>query len=142
MSKQQEIAVRRDILTNTLERWVQVEEQTITSASAMMEQANSQLVKQVMRLILRDSEKHRELLGTLLEITNGTLSITPEEMGEIDKLLVEHKQIETESIILARAALEQTNHFVVRQLLEYLLEDEKKHLTMTENVEEYKRKIY
>lgn len=142
MSKQQEIAVRRDIFTNILERWVKVEGQTIASANALIEKADSVLVRQVMRLILRDSEKHQELLGTLLEIANGTLTITPEELGEVDKLLLEHKQIEAESIILGQSALEQTNHFVIRQLLTYLLDDERKHLAMTENTEEYKRKIY
>ncbi|NGZ27437.1 MAG: ferritin-like domain-containing protein [Magnetococcales bacterium] len=142
MSTQQEIAIRRDILTQTLERWVVVEQQTIESATNLIAAAKSDLVKQVMRLILRDSEKHKELLTTLLQITNGLVTITPEEVGEIDRLLEDHKQIEAESIILANSALEQTNHFVVRQMLEYMLQDERKHLTMTENAEEYKRKIY
>lgn len=142
MSSKEEIAIRQEILDRTLTRWQEVEEETIANANVLIEKSQSTLVKQVMRLVLRDSEKHRELLQTLLGVLHGTITMTPDELGEISELLEKHKQIENESIILANAALEHTTHYVMRQLLTYMLEDERKHLLMTEQVQEYKRRIY
>lgn len=142
MGTQAEVANRNETLSRTIAQWLVVEETTIRSAAQLVASTQSTLVQQVMRLIQLDSEKHREILGTIQGILSGTITMTPEELGEISALLEEHKRIEGESIILGNTALEHTEHFVIRQLLGYLLEDERKHVTMTEQVQEYKRKIY
>ncbi|MBF0284778.1 MAG: hypothetical protein HQL51_09995 [Magnetococcales bacterium] len=139
---QQEAELRRDIFNRTIVRYLEVEEETIASTDELLATATSPMVQQLMLLIKRDSEKHREILHTIQNLASGVVSMTPEEMGEINVLLTHHKQIEAESVVLARSALENTQHVVIRHLLEYMLEDERKHVTMTEQMEDYKRKIY
>lgn len=140
--KKEKVAKREEILRLTVDRYMEVEEQTIASATKLMASCSSVLVRQMMKLIRMDSEKHREILGTIKEILEGTLVVTPEEMAEVDKLVKEHLSIENESIVLARYALDNTKHFAIRHLLQHLLEDERRHVAMTEQVADFKGKLY
>lgn len=143
MSKKKEkVALREEILRTTVERYIGVEEQTIASADTLMATCASPLVRQMMKLIRMDSEKHREILGTIKSILEGTVVVTPEEMAQVDKLVKDHLAIENESIILARVALDNTRHFAIRHLLQHLLEDERRHVAMTEQISDYKGKLY
>lgn len=139
-SKQDRVKVREEIFDRTIARWLEVEEETIASADKLMSASQDLLVVQMMNLIRRDSEKHREILKTIQAIQSGVVAVSPDSIGEIDKLLNHHKQIEHESLILGRTAKDHSRSFIIRQLLDYLLEDERKHIAMTESVEEYKRK--
>ena len=142
MTTQEKAAVRNDILEHTIARWLEVERETIDSTEKIKASTGSLLVKQMMDMIRMDSVKHCTILETIQQIMQGTITMTPEEMGELSELLQKHLQIENESIVLARSALDSTDHMVIKKLLEYLLEDEQKHVTMTEQVQDYKQGLY
>jgi hypothetical protein len=89
-----------------------------------------------------DSMKHKELLKVVQECINGTITMTPEELGTISSLIEGHSKIEKEAIDIAEKSLADSKHFVISQIIKYILEDERKHFSMSTDMNAYKSHIY
>jgi rubrerythrin len=57
-------------------------------------------------------------------------------------MIYQHMELEKETISIAEKALKNCRLFPQRHLLTYLLEDEKKHYRLLDQIEDFKRKIY
>lgn len=142
MSDQQtDPKLREEILNNTVKRYIEVEEETIASCLALQTQVKGFLARQMMEMIRWDSQKHLSILLTIKQIQEGVITLTQEELGEVDALMDKHIQIEQESMILARAGMENSKNPIVQRLFEHLLEDERRHVTMSENLVETKKNV-
>jgi len=138
----QDIVERRSAFEEGIGRWQKLEDATIESCEKIMNATDNVLVKTIARLIKSDSQKHKEILDVISDALSGTISLTPEELGGISELLEAHLKMEKGSIMLAEDEFENSRHFVVRHLLSYLLEDEKKHFKLMSQLIDFKKKIY
>ena len=125
-----------------IRKWQQVEDVTIESCEALKDATDNILVQTIADIIRADSVKHKEVLGVILKALDGTITLRPEELGNMSSLLETHLNIERESIALAMDELENSRHFVIRELLSYLLEDERKHYKLLSQLNDFKRQLY
>ncbi len=125
-----------------IRKWQLVEDTTIESCEALIDATGNELVKTIAGVIKADSIKHKEILAVITDALNGTITLAPEELGGLSSLLDNHIKIERDSIALATEEFENSRHFVVRELLSYLLEDERKHYKLMSQLNDFKRQLY
>ena len=127
--------IQENIATN-MRHWQKIENASITQCGEIAAQTKNPIVRTVMEIIKTDSQRHhqvQELIASSLEST--TISISPEEIGEVWDMIQKHIDMEKKTETLARESLEALKGkkmLVQEYLLRYLLEDETK-LTMQQN---------
>lgn len=125
-----------------ISKWMELEDVTIAHCDRIKDSTENRLVEIIVDSIRSDSEKHKVMLGFITEALNGTITLEPDELGELSVLLDEHLAIEKSSIEMAQREFENSRHFVIRHLLSYLLADEKKHYKLMSQLKDYQRQLY
>ena len=74
-------------------------------------------------------------------MTKKALVLTPDELKGISSLLNRHITIEQKSIDLGEETITVTRDATARQLLKLILEDEKKHAKLVEQINELKFRV-
>jgi rubrerythrin len=133
---------RKEYFEEGVEKWLRLEDDTIASCEKIIDASDNAMVKLMAGLVKTDSQKHIEILNFIKEALDGTITLTPDELGNISELLDAHIQIEKDSITLGEAEYEESRHFVVRHLLSYLIMDETKHFKIFNQLRDYKRQLY
>jgi rubrerythrin len=137
------IAENEPDLVATLKQWQLIEDGSIAQTTLVMEQTKNPLIRLVMEIIRQDSVMHRRVQQVLIDsMEKEAFSLTPEELAQIWHLIEKHAEMEKETIALAEKALKNCRLFVQRHLLNYLIEDEKKHDRLLGQLEDFKRGIY
>ena len=142
MSRKEELVVRRANFDKNIAKWIEIEELTVGSCDAILKKSKSPIVNAMMKAIKMDSQKHKELLKVVQECLEGTITMTPDELGTISSLIEGHSKLEKEAIDMAEKTLADSRHFVVSQIIKYILEDERKHFAMATDMNAYKSHIY
>lgn len=137
----------QELIVGNMRQWQKVENAAVAVTGRAIEKTGNPIIRLVMEIIQRDSQMHyrvQELIADSLE--SKTITLTPEEVGEVWSIIEEHIRIEKETIALARQALDATGKskglLVQRYLLEYLLKDEEKHDAVLANLEAVKKDMY
>jgi hypothetical protein len=123
-------------------KWMELEDVTIAHCDKITDATDNRLVEIIVDSIRTDSEKHKVLLSFITEALNGTITLEPDELGELSVLLDEHLEIEKSSIDMALREYDNSRHFVIRHLLSYLLADEKKHFKLLSQLKDFQRQLY
>lgn len=137
--------IQEQIVSN-MRRWQKVENGSVASTGRIMEKTNNPLVRLVMEIIQRDSQFHyrvQEFISDTLE--KKPVSLTPDELGEVWDMIERHIEIEEKTVELAEEALgaiKGKKMLVVEYLLNYLLEDEKKHNLILAHLAKIKDGMY
>ncbi len=142
MSRKEEMVARRANFEKNIAKWIEIEKLTVGSCDAIMKKSKSPIVNAMMKAIKMDSQKHEELLKVVQECLEGTITMTPEELGTISSLIEGHSKLEKDAIDIAEKTLADSRHFVVSQIIKYILEDERKHFAMATDMNAYKSHIY
>jgi rubrerythrin len=122
-----------------LKRWKELEAATIKSCGAITKKTKNPLVKTLITSIASDSAKHKSILQLIIDsMTKKAFVLTPDEVSQIAALLNKHIDLENEAIDIAEQAVKISKDPVTRQLLLLILEDEKKHASLTEQINELK----
>ncbi len=130
-------------LTGVLRRWQKLEDSTIEHTTAVIDKTGNSLIKLVMEIIRHDSVMHKQVQQVMLDsLEKEAFSLTPEELADIWDMIEKHAAMEKETIALAEKAQRNCRLFVLRHLLSYLIEDEKKHDRLLTQLEDFKRGIY
>ncbi len=132
-------------LISTMESWQKVEDASIASTGRVIEKTTNPIVRLVMEIIQRDSQMHHRVQGWIAESLQKTVCLSPEEVGDVWGLIEEHIKIEEKTQKLAQESLEATKGskmLVQSYLLEYLLDDEKKHSRLLERLENIQKGMY
>ncbi len=140
--KKEELVKRRANFDKNIEKWIEIEELTIGSCDAILKKSKSPVVNALMKAVKMDSQKHKELLGFVQQCLDGTITLTPEELATASDLIETHVKYERDAIVMAEKSLEDSRHFVINQVLKYILEDERKHFSMVTDINSYKSHIY
>lgn len=137
--------LQQEIISN-MRSWQQLENATIGITGQVMERTNNPIIRLIMEVIQRDSQMHylvQEWIADSLE--SKTVSLTPEELGEVWDTIELHIELEKKSVEMAEKSLSSLNgKGMVTQayLLNYLKEDERKHNNLLSSLDSIKIKMY
>jgi rubrerythrin len=122
-----------------LKRWKDIEAATIKSCGAITKKTKNPLVKTLITSIANDSAKHKIILQLIIDsMTKKAFVLTPEDVSQIAALLDKHIDLEHEAIDVAEQAIKISTDPIAKQLLRLILEDEKKHANLAEQINELK----
>jgi rubrerythrin len=126
-------------LIEILRSWRTTETYTIKGCEKLLARSDNQLVKTIISAIRSDSEKHRDILQLILDsMTKQAIHLTPEEIADIASSIDRHISIEEKTIGYTEKAIGKATDPVMKQLLRYILDDEKKHERMLTQLSELK----
>lgn len=126
---------------NLLKKWRGIERSTINMTNKMLMEVDNPILLALMDTIKRDSEKHKEILGLIIDGLEGVTVLTHEDMGKLNLFIEKHAEIEKQSVEIAEQALGRVRNALPKFLLNYLLVDEKKHDMIIDGLAELKAKI-
>ena len=133
-------------IVQNMERWQKIEDSSVASTAHIIEKTDNPIVRLVMEIIQRDSQMHhrvQELIADSLQ--TKTITLTPEEVGDVWGMIESHIELERDTVRIAEESIEalKGKKMVVQQyLLEYLLQDENKHTAILERLENVKKAMY
>ena len=138
--------IQENLVAN-MQSWQKVEDASVASTGRVIEKTDNPVIQLVMEIIQRDSQMHHRVQQWIADsLTVKAVSLSPEELGEVWEMIEQHIAIEKKTQVLASASLEAAKGskgmLLQAYLLEYLLEDEKKHDLMLQRLEEIKKGMY
>lgn len=120
--------------------WQKLEDTTIKFSSDTLKKTKNPIIKMTMEMIKNDSQKHRVMQQMLIDsLTKEALHLRPEELELLSDGLNEHIAAEAKSLELADEALKNSELFITRYILSYLIADETKHHNLLNKLNELKR---
>lgn len=133
-------------IVDNMKRWQKIENSAVASTGNVIEKTENPIVRLVMQIIQRDSHMHYRVQELIAEsLTTRTVTLTPEELADVWAMVEKHIDLEKKTIELAEealAAIRGKKMVVQEYLLEYLLEDEKKHNHVLESLATIKKGMY
>jgi len=124
----------------TIKDWQKLEDETIKYADTLMKKSKNRLVKMTMEMIKHDSQKHKAMQQMLIDsLTKEAFILTPDDLASLSDGLNKHLAAEAKSLELADEALNNSEMFVTRYILSYLIADEQKHHSLLSKLNELKR---
>ena len=125
-----------------LRRWQEVERQSVSSLTEIMEKSQNPFVGLIMEIIRQDSLTHHRVQQFLIDsVTVSAPSLSREELVEVWDMIEKHDAGERQALELAKRLLDEAWTPVQKQLLSYLLKDEAKHDELLEQLGEMKRQL-
>jgi hypothetical protein len=136
----------RTDLVKRMEYWQAIERRSVASATAVLEKTNHPLLRLVMEIIQRDSQIHERVQQFIIDsVDRQPVTLRPEEMGDISALLDAHLRLEDQMAEAVNATIEHIRGhkmLVEEYLLDFLVQDERKHATMLRSLDKVKRGLY
>ena len=126
-------------MVKLLRNWQKLERKAIDDTAGIIEEAKNPLVRMVMSIIRHDSLMHHRVQQFLIDsVTEQDVPLSREDLADIWDKIEEHDRLEKKTISLATELRDQAWSPVHKHLLTYLLEDEKKHDGLLEQLQEVK----
>lgn len=136
----------QDNLVNTMKNWQKVEKASVSSTSEIINKSENPIIEMIMEIILHDSQLHFRVQDLIIRSLEQTALVLPtEDLQAIWSQVEKHIEIEKHTIELAEEALNalKGKKMVVQEyLLRYLLQDEKKHNILLEDLSVIKKGMY
>ena len=133
-------------LVKTMRRWQGIERQSIASTGAVIGKTTSPLIHLVMEVIQNDSQLHHRVQQFIIDsIDSAPVPVSPEDMREISSLIDAHLRLEDEMVGAVNTAIAQVKGKkmgVQEYLLNFLVEDEKKHASLLSSLAAIKSTLY
>ncbi|MBI5641395.1 MAG: hypothetical protein HZA17_13325 [Nitrospirae bacterium] len=124
----------------TIKDWQKLEDETIKHADGLLKKSKNRLIRMTMEMIKHDSQKHKAMQQALIDsITKEAVILSPEDLAVLSDGLNKHLAAEAKSLELADEALNNSELFVTRYILSYLIADEQKHHSLLGKLNELKR---
>jgi len=146
MAKRKSRKIMQEKLISNMESWQKIEDSSVASTGRVIEKTTNPVVRLVMEIIQRDSQMHHRVQGFIVDTMKKMVSLTPEEIGEVWRMIENHIKIEKKTVELAESSLAEIEGskgmLVQSYLLEYLLDDEKKHNQLLERLADIQRGMY
>ena len=134
--------LQQEIIAN-MKNWQNAENDSVASTAQILKKTGNPVIRLVMEVIQRDSLMHhrvQEFIADSLEYK--TVSLSPDELTEVWDMIEHHNELEkkmvgnTEQMV---AHLKGTGvNVVIKYLLNYLMEDEKKHKYLLDSLDNIK----
>ncbi len=120
--------------------WQRLEDETIRFSDELLKKSKNKLIRMTMEMIKSDSQKHKVMQQMLIDsVTKEPFVLSPDDLNVLGSGLNKHITAEAKSLELAEQALENSELFVTRYVLSYLIADEHKHHNLLSRLEDLKR---
>lgn len=130
---------RAEEMVKILRSWQNIERQALSDTAEIIQETRSPLVRIIMEIIRNDSLMHHRVQQFLVDsLTLADVPISREDIAEVWEKLEAHDKVEKRTIKLAEQLRDQAWSPMHKQLLSYLLTDERKHDTLLEQLNELK----
>ena len=130
-------------LVKTLKKWQKIEDESVKSTSAIIAKTKNPIVRQIMEIIKQDSAMHKKVQQVIIDsYEKKAINLEPDELSDIWEMVEDHIELEKETVRLAEESRKNSNNFIVRYLLGYLMTDEQKHNDILQQMEDIKRGMY
>jgi len=140
MAKQKEL---NENLVKILKQWQHIEDESVKSTSAIIAKTSNPIIRQIMEIIKQDSAMHKKVQQVIIDsFEKEAISLAPEELSDIWSMVEKHIELEKETVRLAEEARKNSNSFMIRYLLGYLMKDEQKHNEILQQMEDIKGGMY
>lgn len=121
-----------------LEIWINVEKNAMKATSDILSKVDDKLLRALIGDIRGDSRKHKELLELVMAVeTKGTQLM----QGQADDLLASfistHALLEENAVEVAENAIDKVSNPISKLIINYILQDEKKHDFLMDALEKY-----
>jgi|SRR5208283_5012106 len=132
--------IRQDkTLLSLLRKWQVIEDKTINSCETILKKTGNPIITTLSMAIRNDSEKHKSILQLVIDgMTKTGFVLSPDDLADVASLLGKHILLEQKSIAVATAAIGISRDTITTQMLKLILEDEKKHKKMAQQMNELK----
>lgn len=112
---------------NIIDHWINIEKNTIRVTKELLEKSQGKLINTMIGCIRDDSKKHQELLELIKKEINGESVVDDFEKESLTRFITAHTKVEENAVEIAEDALKKSKNPVINLILEYILQDEKKH---------------
>ncbi|MBI4878357.1 MAG: hypothetical protein HY812_01675 [Planctomycetes bacterium] len=119
---------RVEKFVNTLRRWQGIERESMNMTAEIMEETTNPFVRMIMEIIRHDSLMHHRVQQFLVDsVTWENVNVSREDLANIWEKIELHDKMEKQTLKLAEELREEAWSPIHKQMLDYLLNDEKKH---------------
>ena len=133
-------------IVENMKNWKKIENASVASTGRVIEKTDNPIVRLIMEIIQRDSQMHYRIQELIIQsLETMTVSLTPEELGDVWDMIEKHIELEKKTVELANDSLEamRGRKMVVQEyLLDYLRIDEEKHNSVLESLATIKKGMY
>jgi bacterioferritin (cytochrome b1) len=137
---------KQEALVENMKQWQKIENAAIFQTAKIMEQTEHPLIRAVAEIIQRDSHMHYRIQQLIVDsLEKEAVPVLIDQLSSVWETIEKHIQIEKQTIEMAQACLqsiEGTRNVVQQYLLNYLLEDERKHDKLLSDLDLIKKKMY
>ena len=134
-------------LVSDMRKWQKIEDASVSSTGQIIEKTENPLLRLIMEIIQRDSQMHYHVQEFIADsIEHKAVSLTSDELAKVWDLIERHIDLEKKTVEIAEqtiASLKGQQGMIVQEyLLNYLLEDERKHNDLLSHLDNIKKGIY
>jgi len=134
-------------LVSNMRKWQNIEDASVSSTGQIIEKTENPLIRLIMEIIQRDSQMHYHVQEFIADsIEHKAVSLTSDELAKVWDLIERHIDLEKKTVEIAEqtiASLKGQQGMIVQEyLLNYLLEDERKHNDLLGHLDNIKKGIY
>jgi len=133
-------------IVQNMQEWKKIENASVSSTEKVIEKTENPIVRLIMEIIQRDSQMHYRIQELIIaSFESMTISLTPEELGDVWGMIEKHIDLEKKTVELAKDSLEamRGRKMVVQEyLLDYLRIDEEKHNEVLDTLSTIKKGMY
>jgi len=130
-------------IVDAMKKWQRMEDASLASTGRIIERTTNPVVRLAMEIIQRDSQMHYAVEKWVADsFQDATVTLTPDELNRVWTMIERHLELEQKMIDTVKALLPSLKgkRMVVQEyLLNYLLEDETKHVNLLKRLEGIKR---
>ena len=133
-------------IVKNMQEWKKIENASVASTGKVIEKTENPIVRIIMEIIQRDSQMHYRIQDLIIDtLEKSTISLAPEELGDVWGMIEQHIELEKKTIELAKDSLDalRGRKMVIQEyLLDYLRIDEEKHNRVLETLYTIKKGMY
>jgi rubrerythrin len=130
---------RVEKMAKVLRNWQKLERKAMDDTAAIIEESDNPLVQMIMSIIRHDSLMHHRVQQFLIDsITDADVPVSRDDLANIWDRIEQHDRLEKKTIEMATELRDAAWSPVHKQMLGYLLEDEKKHDGLLDQLREIK----
>jgi len=134
-----------EVITN-MRRWQGIEDAVTALTAQVIQETQNPVVRLIMEIIQRDSQIHHRIEDWIADTMKyKTVTLTPEELVQVWKLIEHHMELERKVVEIAEETLDSLrgdSMVIQRYLTEFLLEDERKHSNLLNRLDNIKKGMY
>jgi len=133
-------------LVKRMQHWQKVERESVASTTKVLEQTNHPLLRLVLEIIRRDSELHDRIQQFIIDhVASRPVTLSPDDLAGVSAPLEHHLRLEDQMVEAVNSSVEKIRGhkmLIEEYLLDFLVQDEKKHAALLRALDSVKRGLY